>query len=140
MTIPCRLHEAEEIISEMDLCHVPDDIMESEEDYRIVISGFRVYIPELGICIHEGVFCNYDEEEKEYLPDFSITVIMDADTEMKEGEWLYYEQDGFLITLANYYSGKYTLSVLSELSCVICAGRRMNMSMAEPQAFQISNL
>lgn len=120
MTIPCRLHEAEEIISEMDLCHVPDDIMESEEDYRIVISGFRVYIPELGICIHEGVFCNYDEEEKEYLPDFSITVIMDADTEKKEGEWLYYEQDGFLITLANYYSGKYTLSVLSELSCVIC--------------------
>ena len=55
MTIPCRLHEAEGIISEMDLCHVPDDIMESEEDYRIVISGFRVYIPELGICIHEGL-------------------------------------------------------------------------------------
>ena len=42
MTIPCRLHEAEGIISEMDLCHVPDDIMESEEDYQIVISGFQI--------------------------------------------------------------------------------------------------
>ena len=120
MKIPCRLHEAEEIVSEMDLCHVSDDIMESEEDYQIVISGWQVYIPELGICLHEGVFCNYDEEEKAYLPDFSITIIMDADTEMKEGEWLYYEQDGFEITLANYYSGKLAMSAVSELSCVIC--------------------
>ena len=44
MKIPCRLHEAEEIISEMDLYHVADDIMESEEDYRIVISGWWVHI------------------------------------------------------------------------------------------------
>ena len=29
ITIPCRLHEAEEIISGMDLFHVADDIMES---------------------------------------------------------------------------------------------------------------
>ena len=120
MKIPCRLHEAEEIVSGMDLCHVSDDIMESEEDYQIVISGWQVYIPELGICLHEGVFCNYDEEEKAYLPDFSVTVIMDADTEMKEGEWLYYEQDGFEITLAIYYSGKLAMSAVSELSCVIC--------------------
>ena len=49
MKIPCRLHEAEEIISEMDLYHVADDIMESEEDYRIVISGWWVHIPELNI-------------------------------------------------------------------------------------------
>lgn len=106
------LHKKEEDVS--------DDIMESEEDYQIVISGWQVYIPELGICLHEGVFCNYDEEEKAYLPDFSVTVIMDADTEMKEGEWLYYEQDGFEITLANYYSGKLAMSAVSELSCVIC--------------------
>lgn len=121
MTIPCRLHEAEGIISEMDLCHVPDDIMESEEDYQIVISGFRVYIPELGINLHEGVFCNYDEEEKAYLPDFAVTVIMEAGAEEEqEGGWLYYEQDSFEITLANYYSGKLPLESVSELSCFIC--------------------
>ncbi len=118
--IPCRLHIAEEIISETDLSDVPDDVMESEEDYCIVISGAWVHIPKLNINLHEGVFCNYDEEEKAYLPDFSLTVIMEADREMKEGEWIYYEQDGFEITLANYYSGRMTAEQLSELSCFIC--------------------
>lgn len=119
MKIPCRLHEAEEIVSEMDLFHVADDIMESDEDYQIVISGWWVYVPELNINLHEGVFCNYDEEEKEYLPDFVITVIMEAEQE-KEGGWLYYEQDGFEITLANYFGGRMGMDAVSELSCLIC--------------------
>lgn len=75
---------------------------------------------ELNMNLHEGVFCNYDEEEKEYLPDFSLTVIMAADSEKKEGEWLYYEQDGFEITLANYQNGKMAMEAISELSCFIC--------------------
>ena len=78
-------------------------------------------IPELNINLHEGVFCNYDEEEKEYLPDFSLTVIMEADMEKKEGEWLYYEQDGFEITLASYQNGKMAMEAISELSCFICS-------------------
>lgn len=119
MKIPCRLHEAEEIVSEMDLFHVADDIMESDEDYQIVISGWWVHIPELNINLHEGVFCNYDEEEKEYLPDFAITVIMEAGEE-PEGGWLYYEQDGFEITLANYFGGRMGMDAVSELSCLIC--------------------
>ena len=119
MKIPCRLHEAEEIVSEMDLFHVADDIMESDEDYQIVISGWRVYVPELNINLHEGVFCNYDEEEKEYLPDFVITVIMEAEQE-KEGGWLYYEQDGFLLTVLNYFGGQMDMEKVSTLSCLIC--------------------
>lgn len=118
--IPCRLHMAEKIISEMDVSHVPDDVMESEEDYSIVISGWWVHIPELNLNLHEGVFCNYDEEEKAYLPDFAVTVIMEADSKKQEGEWLYYEQDGFEIILANYLSGKMALSAIAELSCFIC--------------------
>lgn len=105
-----------------------DDIMESEEDYRIVISGWWVHTPELNMNLHEGVFCNYDEEEKEYLPDFSLTVIMEADMEKKEGEWLYYEQDGFEITLANYFSGKMAMEAISELSCFICIPDDVDMS------------
>lgn len=120
MKIPCRLHEAEGIISEMDLYHVADDIMESEEDYRIVISGWWVHIPELNLNLHEGVFCNYDEEEKAYLPDFAVTVIMEADSKKQEGEWLCYEQDGFEITLANYHGGRMAMWQISELSCFIC--------------------
>ena len=45
MEIPCRLRNVEEIISEMDLFYVADDILECDEDYRIVISGWWVHIP-----------------------------------------------------------------------------------------------
>lgn len=120
MQIPCRLRNAEKIIAEMDMSHVPDDIMESEEDACIVISGWWVHIPELNLNLHEGVFCNYDEEEKAYLPDFAVTVIMEADRKKQEGEWLYYEQDGFEITLANYHGGGMAMGQISELSCFIC--------------------
>ena len=118
--IPCRLNGAEEAVSKMDLFHVADDVMESGEDYQIVISGWWVHIPELDIKLHEGVFCNYDVEEKAYLPDFSITVIREVGAEGTEGEWFYYEQDGFVITLANYLHGSMDISSIEQLSCCIC--------------------
>ena len=81
-----RLGEVEEILAEMEeLVEVPDDIMESEEDYQIVISGWRVNIPELGLDLHEGMFCYYDEQEKAYLPDFAVTVVKEEGHE----EWIY---------------------------------------------------
>lgn len=114
-----RLCMVEEAVSEMELYDVPDDIMESDEDYQIVISGWWVHIPELGLALHEGVFCNYDGEEQAYLPDFSVTVIKEAEEETKEGDWLYYEQDGFVITLANYLHGKMDINRIEQLSCFI---------------------
>lgn len=113
-----RLGEVEEILVGMEqLAEVPDDIMESDDDYQIVISGWLVYIPELGLNLHEGIFCNYDEEEGGYLPDFAVTVIKEEGQE----EWIYYEQDGFLITLANFLHGKTDLDLgqLGQLSCFI---------------------
>ena len=111
-----RLGEVEEILAEMEqLAEVADDIMESDKDYQIVISGWQVHIPELGLNLHEGVFCNYDEVEGGYLPDFAITIVK----EEGQDEWLYYEQDGFLITLANYLHGKTDLEQLGQLSCFI---------------------
>ncbi len=99
------------------LAEVPDDIMESDEDYQIVISGWQVHIPELGLNLHEGIYCNYDEDEGGYLPDFAVTVVK----EEGQDEWLYYEQDGFLITLANFLHGKTDLDLgqLGQLSCFI---------------------
>ena len=113
-----RLGEVEEILAEMEqLAEVPDDIMESDEDYQIVISGWHVHIPELGLNLYEGVYCNYDGEEDGYLPDFAVTVVK----EEGQDEWIYYEQDGFLITLANYLHGKTDLDLgqLGQLSCFI---------------------
>ena len=111
-----RLGEVEEILAGMEqLAEVPDDNMESDVDYQIVISGWWVHIPELGLNLHEGVFCNYDGEEGGYLPDFAITVVKEEGQE----EWIYYEQDGFLITLANYLHGKTDLGQLGQLFCFI---------------------
>lgn len=113
-----RLGEVEEILAEMEqLAEVPDDIMESDEYYQIVISGWQVHIPELGLNLHESIYCNYDEEEGGYLPDFAITVVK----EEGQDEWLYFEQDGFLITLANFLHGKTDLDLgqLGQLSCFI---------------------
>lgn len=111
----CRLGKVEEIIAGMDLMDVPDDVMESDENYEIVISGWWVHIPELGLNLHEGIFCNYDKEEDAYLPDFSVTVVKEEGQE----EWIYYEQDGFVITLANYLHGKMDLRQLEQLFCFI---------------------
>lgn len=110
-----RLGQVEEIIAGMELSEVPDDIMESEEDYEIVISGWRVHVPELGLNLYEGIFCNYDKEEGAYLPDFSVTVVK----EEGEEEWIYYEQDGFVITLANFLHGKMDIGQLEQLFCFI---------------------
>lgn len=111
-----RLGEVEDIIGEMELYDIPDDLLESEEDYQIVISGWWVHIPQLGYHLHEGVFLNYDEDEQAYLPDFSITVVK----EEGEAGWLYYEQDGFLITLANLLHGIYGMEELEQMQCEIC--------------------
>jgi len=113
-----RLGEVEEILAGMEqLAEVPDDIMESDDEYQIVISGWQVHIPELGLNLHEGIYCNFDEEEGGYLPDFAVTVVK----EEGQDEWLYYEQDGFLITLANYLHGRTSLDLaqLGQLSCFI---------------------
>ena len=95
-----RLGEIEEILSEMDFSEVDDDIAEIDEDFMIQVSGWYLVIPSLGITVREGVACNCDEEEQMFMPDFDVTVLYEG--EVDSGSWLYYEQDGIVITLANW--------------------------------------
>src|SRR5574344_592985 len=99
-----RIYEIEEVISEMDLLEVEDDIAETDEDMQLVISGWYVTIPELNLNLREGLVCVWDEEEKLFMPDFAITVIYEGEIESKD--WIYYEQDGFVVTLANWLNGR----------------------------------
>ncbi|WP_243140865.1 hypothetical protein [Candidatus Galacturonibacter soehngenii] len=46
-----RLGEIEEVLAELDLEEIPDVLMEREEEYQIVISGWWIEIPELGLCL-----------------------------------------------------------------------------------------
>ena len=118
MEIQKVLGEIEEAISERDLFEVPDSIIDTDEDTCIVVSGWWVFIPTLAMYLREGVVCVYDEEEKEYLSDFAVTVMMQG--ELVEDGWIYYEQDGFVISLANYLQVKMRIDELESLECVLC--------------------
>lgn len=111
-----RQGEVEKVMQNLIKLDVPDDAMEGKEDYQIVISGWWVQIPELGIQLYEGTYCNFDENEQEYMPDFSITVIK----EEGEADWIYYEQEGFLITLSNWLHGREEIERLEQMLCFIC--------------------
>nr|WP_294485161.1 hypothetical protein [uncultured Anaerosporobacter sp.] len=112
-----RIYEVEEVISEMDLLEVEDDIVETDEDMQLVISGWYVTIPELNLNLREGVVCVWDEEEKLFMPDFAVAVIYEGELDSKE--WLYYEQDGFVVTLANWLNGRLPVEQIEQLRCEI---------------------
>lgn len=112
-----RIYEVEEVILEMNLSEVEDDIAETDEAMQLVISGWYVHIHELNLNLREGVVCIWDEEEKLFMPDFAVTVIYEGDIEGKD--WLYYEQDGFVVTLANWLNGRLPVEQIEQLRCEI---------------------
>ena len=97
----CRLEEVEQIMEEMDLYDVADDILDLEDGYQLVLSGWYVVIPELRIRLHEGVVGYWDDE-------FSA-----------EKEYLYFEQDGMVVTMANWLSGRMSIDAIEQLKCKI---------------------
>lgn len=95
----CSLQDLEYVLEEMDFSEIADDVVELDEGYQLVLSGWYVLLPELHLRLHEGVVGYWDEEMKDYMPDFCVTVIYHE--ELEETEWLYYEQDGMFTTMVN---------------------------------------
>lgn len=112
-----HLGEIEEILSEMDFSEADDDIAEIDEDFMIQVSGWYLLIPSLGITVRSGIACVFDEEEKMFMPDFDVTVLYEG--EVDSGSWLYYEQDGIVITLANWLNGRLQIEAIERLECVL---------------------
>jgi hypothetical protein len=110
-----RLCEVEEAVSEMDMAEIPDDIVETEDEIQLVVSGWSVYVESLNLSLREGVVCIWDEEEEMFLPDYSVTVVYEG--EIAQNEWLYFEQDGFAITLANWLNGRLPMEQIEQLWC-----------------------
>lgn len=119
-----RLWEVEEIIAEMDLSEVDDDIAETDEDTQIVISGWYVYLPELNLKLHEGIVGIWDEEMKDYMPDFAVTVVYEGDSD--NTDYIYFEQDGFVITMANWLNGRMSIGDIEQLKCEIVIPHESN--------------
>lgn len=112
-----RLGDIEEVIVEMDFSDTDDDIAEIDDDLEFWISGWYVVIPSLGIHVREGVACTFDEEENMFMPDFDVTVVYEG--EIASETWMYYEQDGILITLANWLNGRMSIDAIEKLECYI---------------------
>lgn len=112
-----RLFEIEDVLADMDTSEVDDDIAETEEDYQIVVSGVVIFVEKLNLCLRQGVVCNWDEEEKMFMPDFAVTVIYESESNCEE--WIYFEQDGFVTTMANWLSGRMPVEQIEQLWCEI---------------------
>lgn len=121
MTFECRLEDVEEKMAETDTFDVPDDIAEIDDNYQLVISGWYVKIPSLNLYLRAGVMCLWDEDEKVYMPDFDVTVIYEDENELSS--YLYYEQDGFVVTVNNWLHGRLDYEEISQLMCEVVVER-----------------
>ena len=121
MTFECRLEDVEEKMAETDTFDVPDDIAEIDDNYQLVISGWYVKIPSLNLYLRAGVMCLWDEDEKVYMPDFDVTVIYGDENELSS--YLYYEQDGFVVTVNNWLHGRLDYEEISQLMCEVVVER-----------------
>ena len=133
-----RLCDVEEAVSEMEeLMDIADDIAEIDDDMQIVISGWSVYIESLNLTLRQGTACLWDESSGLFMPDFDVTVVYDGNIETgysrsgasvvnESGESmqasfpadsLYYEQDGFVVTLGNWLNGRMSGGQIEQLWC-----------------------
>ena len=65
--------------------------------------------------------CLWDEDEKVYMPDFDAIVIYEDANELSS--YLYYEQDGFVVTVNNWLHGRLDYEEISQLMCEVVVER-----------------
>ena len=112
-----RLGEIEEAVSEMEeLIDTQDDIAEIDDDFQIVVSGWSVYVESLNLTLRQGIACVWDAEEGLFMPDFDVTIVYEGNIETQE--WLYYEQDGMVVTLGKEQKHPITKAVLAPMKAV----------------------
>lgn len=110
-----RLGEVEENVSEMEFEDRCDEIVEVDDHLQLLISGWYVLVPSLSLYLRAGVACVYDEEVGMYMPDFDVTVLYEE--ELADDKWLYFEQDGFCVTLGNWLNGRLSMGEIENLEC-----------------------
>ena len=108
-----RLGDMEEIVSEMEFEDRCDEIVEIDDDLQLVISGWYVVVPSLSLTLRAGVACAFDEEAGMFMPDFDVTVLYED--ELMADKWIYYEQDGFCISLGNWLNGRLSMGEIENL-------------------------
>ena len=130
-----RLCDVEEAVSEMDeLIDVDDDIAEIDDDFQIVVSGWSVYVESLNLTLRQGIACVWDAEEGLFMPDFDVTIVYEGNIETQE--WLYYEQDGMIVTLGNWLNGRLSCEQIEQLWCELIIPKQ-NKEQKESEFFKM---
>lgn len=122
MTKECTLNELDDVLQEVYESGEYDGYeveAEDMDDSIISIEGIRIVIPELNASVRQGDVCVYDEDEEYYCPDFSVTLIYEKD-ETDPQKYLYWESDGIMVSLYNYFYGKnYTMDDFGNMNCIV---------------------
>lgn len=94
------------------------DIIEQEVDYMIVARPYEVKVAELHVYCKEGTYYLQDVADGGYEPDFDLILVYGFDG---EDNYLYWEQDGIAVTLANFFHGTYTIDQINAMHCELLA-------------------
>lgn len=113
MEISCPFGIAEELLRQAQHSTAPDT--ETEIDGKImVLSGLRVYLPQLSITVHEGIFCRR-KDGGELLPEYMVTALVDKET----GRLLYDSESDFVETVWEWLEEKISLAELKLYECIV---------------------
>lgn len=77
---------------------------EDFENGKIITYGALYILEDLGISVIEGEYCNYNEKDNRYEPDFSISIIYNTTSidDFDFDSYTYWEQDPPVTTIHNY--------------------------------------
>lgn len=78
-------------------------LLEEDADHQIWLDGPFIRVPQLKIDVYTGQYLVFDEDEEDYMPDFSIYVFMKLGTK----EVVYDEGNSNLGAALNNYSRRY---------------------------------
>lgn len=101
----------------MDMSEIADDIAITEDNIQIVISGYYVYLESVGIKLHKGIICYFDDEENMFMPDETVTVICREDSD--RNRYICYEAENMEGMLYDYFDGRMTAGEIANLPCEI---------------------
>lgn len=118
MEIACKLSEVEANLERLKLCDDKAFVIEQTEEHRIVADSVYVHVIDLDLDLREGSFDVFSDSFSDYMTDFSFVAVFSHGSH----NYLYFENDGFCLTLHNYLhgSGRDISDIcVPDLDCVI---------------------
>ena len=109
----CPFGIAEKLLREKEYPSEPD--RELLVDGKILLlSGILVYLPQLSVTVHEGLFCHPANSGVLQL-EYAVSAVVDR----KTGELLYDEEGDFTETVFLWKNGTIPLAEIKRLMCVV---------------------